>query len=256
MTPELSVAVPFHSLRQGYLKECFESIVASKNVSIEIIGINDRSSDGARELAEKYCNQIIDGPGFCNRRPGAIHWPVFQAWLTTRCPYVTYLFSDDRVEHLRYGAQVEDLKKTGASAAYTHTTIIDSRGKAKHVVPAPGVGPHLFGGIPAFTESLVLDRKKFFEVGGLDYPIHVAALAEAWIWAAAGAAGKLVRTDILGAGDLEFREHPETITESGKTTYADHVKVTRFREEQHWELWNRVEQRYRELVEIARGQNA
>lgn len=262
VTAELCVAVPFHTTKNGYLEECLQSVRASQGVRLEVIGIDDRSQDGAREIAERYCDQIIDGPGLCNWRPGAIHWPVFQAWLTTKAPFVTYLFSDDRVDPQRFRCQVGDLQllakdSKNVAANYVSTWIIDQQGRRRQPILAPEPGPHLFGGIPTFTEGLVIDRQKFFDAGGLDFPIHVAAMAEAWIWAAAGAAGKVVRVNLMGPPQLlEFRQHPETISASGRARYFDAVQQTRFFEEDQWRLWRRIEPQFHELVRKAKLMNS
>lgn len=249
MPADLCVALPFHTSKNGYLKECLESIRSNRDVSIEVIGVNDKADDEARALAEKHCDQVIDGPGLCNWRPGAIHWPVFQAWLTTKSPFVTYLFSDDLSLPPRYARQVAVMKNLPQyPACYTGTEIVNGDGRTlKVLVPPPRLA---FGGIPTYTESLVIRREAFEAVGGLDFPIHAAAKAEAWIWAACGAAGQLAYIPhILG---LRFREHPETISASGKERYKAAVEKTRFFEEDHWRLWKRIEPRFEELVRKAK----
>lgn len=244
MTAELCVAVPVMN-RERYLEECLRPI-RELGSRVEIVVIDDRSTDGTRKVAERYADQVIDGPGLCNWRPGAIHWPVFQAWLTTKCPYVTYMFSDDRTTAMRYEEQLRRIKMEGAAAVFSPTRLIDKDGRpGRMIFPSPTPS---FGGIHTFAETLVIDREKFFAVGGLDFPVHVAAKAEAWIWAAAGAAGKLRYVGVTG---FEFREHPETLSASASARYEKAVATTRFTEADQWKLWGRVEPRFGELCQKA-----
>lgn len=243
MPADLCVAVPAWN-RETMLIECLRSLKGNTDVSMEITVIDDRSSDGTRGVAEEFGCKVIDGPGYCNWRPGAIHWPVFHTWLVTKCPYITYIFSDDRSRAPRLAAQLRAMKEKGFAATFANTTLLDVDGYPSRTVK-PKTGDFSFGGIPAYTETLVIDRKKFVEAGGLDYPIHVAAQAEAWIWAAAGAAGRIAYVDVDG---FQFRKHPGTLTNDAKNKYAEATAVTEFLEEDHWELWKRVTPRFFELV--------
>lgn len=252
MTSDLAIAVPFHTSKNGYLEECLASLEENRReVSLEIIGINDQADGEARSIAESYCDQVINGPGLCNWRPGAIHWPVFQAWLTTKCPFVTYLFSDDLSNPPRYKTQLEVLKRYPELAgSFAPCQLAFPNGEAKGAPLFPNVdGTSL---IHFYTETLVLRRKPFEEVGGLDYPIHAAAMAEAWIWAAAQAAGRLAYVNTPG---FIFREHPETLSASGTPESKRSVQAsneTRWGAEETWALWRRIEPRFSDLVRKAK----
>lgn len=258
MTPSLCIAIPAWN-REAMLAECIAPLRQELNYTVEIVVIDDRSSDGTRRVAELYGCRIIDGPGYCNWRPGAIHWPVFHAWLTTKCPYISYIFSDDIPIPKTYASAIsflEEGKQKGITAVYSDTVVVDADKSRSRVAVAPPPGPHLFGGIPAYTESLVIAREPFIAVGGCDFPIHAAAMAEAWIWAAAGAAGRVCKLNRGPA--LAFREHAGTLSAIGTPESELSARarlITNFGAEEAWALWRRAEPTFHNLVARAKEKN-
>lgn len=256
---DLCVVIPAWN-REKMLSECLDALKNNTSVSMEVWVVDDRSTDRTRQVAESYGCNIIDGPGMCNWRPGAIHWPVFQVWLMTKCPFITYLFSDDLSIAPRYNAQLEYMKlHPELSATYAKTKIF--RDKAHPFLmgldtTSPYPGAQLFGGIPTYTESLVIRREPFIAAGGLDYPIHVAYNAEAWIWAAAGAAGKVVP---VNADGFYFREHADTLS---KDLSSESAKGKAMEQKTGWgaadaaRLWKVAEPKFLMLVEKAKKINA
>jgi glycosyltransferase involved in cell wall biosynthesis len=54
--PLVSVVTPFHNTA-AYLVECIESVLAQKSVNLEYLLVNNNSTDGSREIAEKYASR-------------------------------------------------------------------------------------------------------------------------------------------------------------------------------------------------------
>ena len=54
----ISVIVPFYNVEE-YLEECLESIRNQTYTNIEVILVNDGSTDGSREICESYCEKDI-----------------------------------------------------------------------------------------------------------------------------------------------------------------------------------------------------
>ena len=52
----ISVIVPVYNVEE-YLDECLESISHQTYTDIEVILVNDGSTDGSREICERYCQQ-------------------------------------------------------------------------------------------------------------------------------------------------------------------------------------------------------
>ena len=54
----ISVIVPFYNVEE-YLEECLESIRNQTYTNIEVILVNDGSTDGSKEICERFCEQDI-----------------------------------------------------------------------------------------------------------------------------------------------------------------------------------------------------
>ena len=50
----ISIIVPVYNVEE-YLEECLESIQKQTYTDIEVILVNDGSTDGSKEICEKYC---------------------------------------------------------------------------------------------------------------------------------------------------------------------------------------------------------
>lgn len=248
--PEICIAIPVWN-REKLLHECLSSL-STNNIPMEVIVIDDRSTDNTREIAKSFGCKIIDGPGACNWRPGAIHWPVFQSWIITKAPYITYIFSDDLSEAPRLEAQLKTIRSGKWSAITAPTTVINTAGKTIREVNPPTVLQ--FGSIPHYCETLLIDRQKFTDVGGLDYPIHAALNAEAWIWAACGAAGDIASVSAKG---FKFREHPTALSSNATpdTQFSkDMEKLTGWGPNDAIRIFERARPKFEELVRKANKQ--
>ena len=52
----ISIIVPVYNVEK-YLEECLESIQHQTYTDIEVILVNDGSTDGSKEICERYCEQ-------------------------------------------------------------------------------------------------------------------------------------------------------------------------------------------------------
>ncbi|WP_455225091.1 glycosyltransferase family 2 protein, partial [Granulicatella sp.] len=52
----ISVIVPVYNVEE-YLEECLDSIKYQTHKNIEVILVNDGSTDNSKEICEKYCRQ-------------------------------------------------------------------------------------------------------------------------------------------------------------------------------------------------------
>ena len=94
---EISVIIPVYN-REKYIEKCLESVLSQTFADIEIICINDGSSDQTLEILQTYANKdsrfrIINlktNQGASNARNIAIK--------ESNSPYLFFLDSDDRSE--------------------------------------------------------------------------------------------------------------------------------------------------------------
>ena len=52
----ISIIVPVYNVEE-YLEECLESIQKQTYTDIEVILVNDGSTDGSKEICERYCEK-------------------------------------------------------------------------------------------------------------------------------------------------------------------------------------------------------
>lgn len=96
--PKVSIIIPFHNV-EYYIGECLESVINQKLQDIEIICVNDGSTDGSRSIVEDYAIRdgrikIIDietrkGQGFARNRAMEI----------ASGEYIGFVDADDYIEH-------------------------------------------------------------------------------------------------------------------------------------------------------------
>ena len=98
--PKISVIIPFYN-RKKHVKECIDSVLKSSLESIEIICVDDGSTDGTRELLEKI--QLKDSRIVLVK---AEHRGAYEArWAGlqyARGDYVHFMDSDDLIDPTAY----------------------------------------------------------------------------------------------------------------------------------------------------------
>jgi glycosyltransferase involved in cell wall biosynthesis len=97
-TPLVSVIIPCHNV-EHYLDKCLESVVLQSLRNIEIIVIDDGSTDGTFEIIKKYSNQ--DDRIVCIRNmkaSGSSGTPRNQAIMGAKGEYLAFVDSDDWID--------------------------------------------------------------------------------------------------------------------------------------------------------------
>ena len=116
----VSVIIPNFNYAQ-YLREAIDSALAQDYPAIEVIVVDDGSTDDSRKILESYGSRIltieIDNSG----APTARNFGLMSA----RGSYIAYLDSDDYWESTKISAQINRLKYTGTELVYSRMEIID-----------------------------------------------------------------------------------------------------------------------------------
>lgn len=115
MAPLVSVVVPFYNV-EPYIAECLESLAAQTLADIEVILVDDGSTDGSRRIADAFASRdprfvVVRQP---NRGPGparneGVRW--------ARGSYLAFADSDDVVPPEAYETLVCSLERTGSDLA-------------------------------------------------------------------------------------------------------------------------------------------
>ena len=181
MTDLVSIVLPVFNV-EDYLRECLESIFSQDYKNLEIIAVNDGSTDGSRKILGDYERRgypisIIDQPnlGLSAARNSAIEAATGE--------FLMFIDSDDRIAHSAVGLCVTFAKMEGLDCVTFNakqfgdgdSNLQTDDARFKKSIPA-GV----FDGLSLF-ELLLSDksvwvcawqfffRKKFFDTTGLRF---------------------------------------------------------------------------------------
>ncbi|WP_165975322.1 CDP-glycerol glycerophosphotransferase family protein [Actinomadura rubrisoli] len=115
MSPKLSVVVPFHNTEE-YLRECLESLAGQSFRDLEVIMVDDGSTDNGAVIAKELCERdrrfrlLTRGNG----GPG----PARNAGVSQATgEYLAFADADDRVDREAYTRLVASLERTGSDIA-------------------------------------------------------------------------------------------------------------------------------------------
>lgn len=113
--PEISVIIPVHNANKyGYLTECLDSLLNQEFESIEIIAVDDASTDDSVDCLLSYasrCNNISVLQMSTNKRQGAAR---NRGISVSRGAFIGFVDADDVVHSQYYYNLIQKAKETGA----------------------------------------------------------------------------------------------------------------------------------------------
>ncbi|MER7904210.1 CDP-glycerol glycerophosphotransferase family protein [Streptomyces sp. NPDC095614] len=114
MKPLLSVVVPVHNV-EDYLAECLDSLAGQSLDAIEVVMVDDGSTDGSRRIAEEFAAR--DDRFRCVHQPNAGLGAARNtgvARTTPGVPYLAFADSDDVLVRDAYARMLASLESTGS----------------------------------------------------------------------------------------------------------------------------------------------
>ncbi|MGW0791827.1 bifunctional glycosyltransferase/CDP-glycerol:glycerophosphate glycerophosphotransferase [Streptomyces sp. NPDC002911] len=129
MKPLLSVVVPVHNV-EAYLEECLASLAGQSLEDLEVVVVDDGSTDGSRRIAEefaarddrfRYVHQHNAGLSAA-RNTGIAH-------TTAGVPYLAFADSDDLVVPDAYERMLASLESTGSDLVTGNVWRLDEQGR-------------------------------------------------------------------------------------------------------------------------------
>ena len=130
MKPKVSVIVPIYNV-ENYLAKCIESIINQTLKEIEIILVNDGSTDGSRKIAEEYAsldnririiNQENLGQGQARNRGIDV----------ASAEYIGFVDSDDWIDLNMYEELYKSVIKDKADIGVCSRKVYDEYGHLEH----------------------------------------------------------------------------------------------------------------------------
>jgi CDP-glycerol glycerophosphotransferase len=179
MSPRVSVVVPVYNVA-AYLPTCLESLAQQTMTDLEVIMVDDGSTDESVEIAERFTardarfrlvRQANAGLGAA-RNTGVGH---------ATGEFVAFVDSDDVVPHQAYGALIEVLDLTGSDFASGNVRRLTSSGTSQAGFLAQAFERRRLRTHISLFPSLLSDRtawnklfrRSFWDRHGLRFPVGV-----------------------------------------------------------------------------------
>ncbi|MEU1487026.1 CDP-glycerol glycerophosphotransferase family protein [Streptomyces sp. NPDC005752] len=128
MKPLLSVVVPVHNV-EDYLEECLTSLAGQSLRDLEVVLVDDGSTDGSRRIAEDFaagddrfrCVHQANAGLSAARNTGTAH-------TTAGVPYLAFADSDDALVPDAYERMLASLESTGSDLVTGNVWRLDDQG--------------------------------------------------------------------------------------------------------------------------------
>lgn len=169
-TSRVTVVIPCYN-RERFIRETLESALSQTYPNLEIVAIDDGSTDGTRKILEDYGGRIriLEHPGRTNKgQSAAINLGI----RSTKGNYIAILDSDDLWAPEKIERQVEFLEKNpDVGLVYVNGFAVDEEGKTLYMLFRPGhVEPNSPGRVLLechfSVPSNALVRRSDFEMAG------------------------------------------------------------------------------------------
>ncbi|MFT4115691.1 glycosyltransferase family 2 protein [Bradyrhizobium sp.] len=169
--PTVSIVIPCYNAER-WVEEAVESCLNQRYPNIEIIAVDDGSTDGSLGILQRYQPriQVATGP---NRGGNSARNTGFSR---STGKYIQFLDADDYLEPDKIGRQVEYLERTGADAVYgdlrSRRHLADSRFSYMDPIWVSGAQEDIIASLLSFwvvNGGAILYRREAVErVGGWD----------------------------------------------------------------------------------------
>ena len=209
--PEISVIIPVYNSAR-YLRECLESVLGQTVHDIEIICINDGSTDESLQILHDFKHKdsritIID------QKNAGVSAARNEGLAIASGKYVGFVDGDDTVSSDYFEKLIHEAERTGADAVYSRFAK-DSASDFEKVLNGQGIISHL---LPEFfkgdTYNSVCNkifRTETVKAGGLAFPTGTALGEDAYFNIAFLV--KAERIAILDYSGYHYREVPGSAT--------------------------------------------
>ena len=108
--PKVSVIVPIYNVEK-YLEKCLDSLVNQTLKDIEIILVNDGSTDNSGQIAKKYANKYKDKIIYLEKENGGLSDARNYGLEYAKGDYISFVDSDDYISKNLYSELVKYMEK-------------------------------------------------------------------------------------------------------------------------------------------------
>ena len=167
--PLVSIVVPVYNTEK-YLSDCLESLLAQTEKNIEILAVDDGSSDGSPAVLRRYAANCPQIRIFTqkNAGPGAARNTALK---NARGKYVMFCDSDDMFKPSMRREMAQIMENENVDFAFCDTEEYKKKVQTSHIRKAgmidisPNSFPEIAVGIPCF-----IFRNDILKKYGIDFP--------------------------------------------------------------------------------------
>lgn len=166
---KVSVILPVYN-GQAFLREALESILRQTYRNVEIIAIDDGSTDASLEILQEYKKKISlhaqENSGVCVARNRGVE--------IASGDLIAFMDQDDIWYEHKLERQVEEVRSSDrVSLVYSDFDLIDSRGRitqkcALAKMKADWMRPFIGGHLHPYPSTVLIERSLFVQLGGFD----------------------------------------------------------------------------------------
>lgn len=228
MKPVVSVIIPTFN-RADLLPQAIDSVMAQTHPALEIIVIDDASTDDTADVMQRYSASAGTSPRIRylrNERNAGIAKSRNRAIAESAGPYVAMLDSDDVwLDSTKIAMQVESLERHPHVAVIgTDASVIDRNGRTvgaiRNLGSDRGIRATLFIKNQFVTSSMLVRRSVLDETGGFDEDIPIMEDYELWLRIARRHPVANIRRRMTG-----YRIHDGNITRQNHRAFLDSFRI-------------------------------
>lgn len=116
MEPLISIIVPVYNTKK-YISRCITSIIEQTYSNLEIILVNDGSTDGSEEICNELANQF-ENVKVVHKTNGGLGYARNSGIKISNGKYISFIDSDDYIEKNMYSEMIKILLKSKADTVY------------------------------------------------------------------------------------------------------------------------------------------
>lgn len=118
MTNRVSIVVPVYNV-ESYIENCIQSIRQQSYKNLEIILVNDGSSDRSQLICERYC-KLDNRVTVINKQNGGLSSARNAGLDIATGDYIAFIDGDDWIDHDYIGSMVDVLENTKSDISVFH----------------------------------------------------------------------------------------------------------------------------------------
>lgn len=132
-TPLISVIVPVYNVEK-YISKCLDSILAQNHSNLEVLCVNDGSTDNSGKILDEYALKD-DRIRVFHKENGGVSSARNLALDNATGEYIGFVDSDDYIAMNMYSELLSAIENNGADIAECSIAYVDENGDAKNGAP-------------------------------------------------------------------------------------------------------------------------